>query len=237
MARLDKVLAVTFDIGGTLIDPWPSVGHVYAAVATEAGFPPYDPSALNRQFVAAWRAKRNFDYSRKAWANLVVSTFGGSQERFGSETPFFAKLYDRFIEATAWQVYPDVRPTLAALRGRGLKLAVISNWDDRLRRLLRNLNLDHCFDTITVSVECSCHKPDGAIFDQTARTLAVPAAAILHVGDSQHEDVDGARAAGFQALLVRRGEPDRGPGEIASLAELLEWVKSDPKSPNQGTQS
>jgi putative hydrolase of the HAD superfamily len=221
MDRLGDVRAVTLDVGGTLIDPWPSVGYIYAAVAAEAGFSPYDPSVLNEQFLAAWRAKRDFDYSRKAWANLVVSTFGGSQERFGSETPFFAKLYDRFIEATAWQVYPDVRPTLAALRGRGLKLAAISNWDDRLRRLLRNLELDQCFDAITVSVECGCHKPDRAIFEQTARALELPVRAILHIGDSRREDVEGARSAGFQALLMRRAAPARRPGEIASLAELL----------------
>src|ERR1051326_9281154 len=82
-ASRPPIRAITFDVGGTLIDPWPSVGHVYAAVAAESGLPAYDPAVLNAQFVAAWRAKANFDYSRAAWASLVVSTFAGSEGEFG----------------------------------------------------------------------------------------------------------------------------------------------------------
>src|ERR1041385_8799653 len=78
-----RLKAVSFDVGGTLIDPWPSVGHVYAAVAAESGLPAYDPAVLTAQFVAAWRAKATFDSSRAAWASLVVSTFGGSEGEFG----------------------------------------------------------------------------------------------------------------------------------------------------------
>ena len=36
MSPLEEIKAVTFDVGGTLIRPWPSVGHVYAGpMATE----------------------------------------------------------------------------------------------------------------------------------------------------------------------------------------------------------
>jgi FMN phosphatase YigB (HAD superfamily) len=31
------VEAVTFDVGGTLIEPWPSVGHIYAEAASKLG--------------------------------------------------------------------------------------------------------------------------------------------------------------------------------------------------------
>src|SRR5690242_10554818 len=125
------IQAVSFDVGGTLIDPWPSVGHVYAAVAAEAGFPPYDPVLLNAQFAAAWRAKSNFNYTPAAWAELVVRTFSGPPDRFGLSTPLFQQLYDRFVEAAVWRIYEDVRPSLQALQRGGIKLAVISNWDDR----------------------------------------------------------------------------------------------------------
>ena len=44
-------------------------------------------------------------------------------------------------------------------------------------------------------------------------------AALMHVGDSCREDLDGARSAGWQALLVdRRGAS--GPDRIAALTEL-----------------
>ena len=40
-----------------------------------------------------------------------------------------AELYDRFAQADSWHVYDDVRETLTDLRQRGLRLAVVSNWD------------------------------------------------------------------------------------------------------------
>ena len=42
------IRAVTFDVGGTLIEPWPSVGHVYAEVAAQHGWAGLSIEALNR---------------------------------------------------------------------------------------------------------------------------------------------------------------------------------------------
>ena len=65
--------AITFDIGGTLIEPWPSVGHVYAEVAARFGLRA-EPSELNRRFRDAWRSRQPFDHSRVAWFELVRQT-------------------------------------------------------------------------------------------------------------------------------------------------------------------
>ena len=67
---LRNIQAVTFDVGGTLLEPWPSVGHVYAEVAQRHGLPGADAAKLAEQFAAAWRARRGFDYSRAAWSEL-----------------------------------------------------------------------------------------------------------------------------------------------------------------------
>src|SRR5581483_2268722 len=78
MNRLSHIQAVTFDVGGTLIKPWPSVGHVYAEVAARHGVKRLQPEALDRQFAAAWRRLRNFNHGREEWAALVDQTFAGS---------------------------------------------------------------------------------------------------------------------------------------------------------------
>src|SRR5687767_15570112 len=75
MEHLGQVRAVTFDVGGTLIAPWPSVGHVYSDVAARHGLRKLDIEKLNKQFAAAWESKTGFDYSRAAWAALVAKTF------------------------------------------------------------------------------------------------------------------------------------------------------------------
>ena len=55
MNPLSGIQAVTLDVGGTLIEPWPSVGHVYAEIAARFGAPGHAPALLNRQFGEAWR--------------------------------------------------------------------------------------------------------------------------------------------------------------------------------------
>src|SRR5437773_3154259 len=77
MPTPNPLRAVTFDVGGTLIEPWPSVGEVYAAVAAPFGLAGVAPEALNRQFAQAWTAREHFDYSRHAWQELVRQTFAG----------------------------------------------------------------------------------------------------------------------------------------------------------------
>ena len=211
--------AVTFDVGGTLIATWPSVGHIYAEVAAQHGLPGCSVPRLNQQFAAAWRAAANFNYSRTAWAELVDAAFRGLSPKPPSQT-FFSALYDRFSEPEAWHVFEDVVPALEALAARGLKLGVISNWDDRLVPLLRRLKLHAYFQAEVVSCQLGAPKPSATIFEQAARELALSPGAILHVGDSPEMDLAGARAAGFQAVLVRRGDGAPQHGVIRSLREL-----------------
>jgi putative hydrolase of the HAD superfamily len=216
---MPDIRAITLDIGGTLIEPWPSVGHVYATVAAEHGVRGLDPEALNGRFREAWRGRGEFQHSRKAWAALVDRVFDGLVDRQPSET-FFPRLYDRFGEASAWRIHEDVIPALEELASRGIPLAVVSNWDERLRPLLKRLKLDGYFDAILVSAELYFAKPSNVIFEHALRALGLPAGEVLHVGDSEAEDVQGAREAGMQTRLVARPSGN-GPGSIASLRELV----------------
>ncbi|MDA8017206.1 MAG: HAD-IA family hydrolase [Thermoanaerobaculia bacterium] len=132
-------------------------------------------------------------------------------------SPFAAaELFDRFAQAEAWEVYPDVVRTLSELRRRGLKLAVVSNWDERLPSLLEKLGLAGYFETVVCSAECGVEKPNGAIFRICLDRLDVAPEQALHVGDSELEDVEGARAAGLKALRI-----DRQCGAEAHLLDLL----------------
>jgi putative hydrolase of the HAD superfamily len=189
------IRAITFDVGGTLIEPWPSVGHVYAEVAEAHGHP-FAPEELNRRFHAAWNAKQNFRHSRADWAALVQATFGAVQS-----DKFFPELYDRFASAKVWRVFDDVRPTLLRLKAQGVKLGIISNWDERLRPLLDQLELTPFFDAIVISSEVGYCKPAPEIFREALRLLELPAQQVLHVGDSNDEDVQGASRSGLKAVI------------------------------------
>jgi putative hydrolase of the HAD superfamily len=207
-------------VGGTLVEPWPSVGHIYAEVATRHGWPNLSIETLNRGFREAWRALKNFNYTKPEWRDLVDATFRGQIEGRLSRA-FFSELYERFAEGDAWRTFDDVVPTLKSLKNRGVKLGVISNWDRRLGPLLRTLHLGDFFDFVVVSCHAGACKPSRKIFEQALCRLRVPAQTVLHVGDSSELDCEGARAAGMQALLLKRdGHPVRG-GVITTLSELL----------------
>lgn len=227
MKASGRILAVTFDVGGTLIEPWPSVGHVYAQVAFEHGEPGADPELLNRRFAAAWKARSEgaeFNYSRASWSKLVSRTFRGMTAQV-EEIKFFGALYDRFSRAEAWRIHDDVIPTLDALLTRGIKLALISNWDERLRPLMGRLRLDRYFDFMAISGEIGFHKPSSVIFNEAARKMGCPAENILHVGDSREEDLNGATGAGMRALHVNRTKAEVGPDTIRSLREIESWIE------------
>jgi len=214
-----NVQAVTFDAGGTLIQPWPSVGHVYSEAAAQHGVKHLSPEILNNNFNAAWRARRDFNHTSDDWAALVDRTFAGLVDPPPSRS-FFPTVYQRFAEPDAWRIYHDVFPALDALASKGILLGVVSNWDERLRPLLRNLKLESYFDTITVSCEVAFAKPSPVIFEHAAQKLGVPVEQILHVGDSMSEDVAGAKSAGLHALLLDRDNTTAVECQIASLCDI-----------------
>jgi putative hydrolase of the HAD superfamily len=219
MSKARKILAVTFDVGGTLISPWPSVGHVYAGVATKHGHHGISPDLLNERFAAAWRGLEQFHHGRDEWAALVDRVFEGLTDPPPSSS-FFPEIFTRFGEPEAWRIFDDVKPAIDALASLGINLAVISNWDDRLQPLLERLGLRKYFETIVISCETGFPKPSPVIFEHAARKLGLAPEFILHVGDSERDDLQGAEEAGFQARLIERSKSGAGPGRINSLLEL-----------------
>jgi len=220
---MNGIQAVTFDVGGTLIEPWPSVGHVYAEVAARHGVKNISAELLQTRFKTAWQARKAHLETRAGWEELVDAAFDGLTTIPPSRT-FFPELYERFARPGAWHLFEDVRPTLAALAARCVKLGVISNWDERLRQLLTRLGLTDAFDTIVISCEVGAAKPHPAIFAQAATRLNLRPAEILHVGDSLEMDVEGARAAGFLPVHVVRDGKSCSECQIRSLIEVASLI-------------
>jgi len=220
-----KLEALTVDVGGTLIEAYPSVGHVYAEVASRHGVRQVTPELLNQRFVESWRSRQEFHHSRAAWEALVDQVFSGLSSTPPSQS-FFGDLYEQFTKAERWRVLPDVVPALEALASSGVRMAVVSNWDERLRMVLKAVRLHDYFETIIASHDIGFTKPSTVIFEQAAKKLGVPPDMILHVGDHPREDVDGAHAAGFQALLLDRKSSPIPFQRIASLDAVLAYFHS-----------
>jgi putative hydrolase of the HAD superfamily len=126
------------------------------------------------------------------------------------------------LAALEFTPFADAAPALAALRERGRRLAIVSNWDCSLGDWLEPSGLLELVDGVVVTSAVSgAAKPDPAIFQRALGLLGAGAGGAVHVGDSLDKDVGGARAAGIRAvLLARAGEPPPGVEAIRSLVEL-----------------
>ena len=142
------------------------------------------------------------DQSRgEDYFNLVLGHAG--VPRSPATDDALAEVHEYHRQHNLWEsVPPEVPPALAALRGLGLHLAVISNSNGTLRAKLERLGLLSAFDLVIDSFELGVEKPDPAIFTLALERLGARAASTLHVGDFFHIDVVGARAAGLQAWLI-----------------------------------
>jgi len=115
--------------------------------------------------------------------------------------------------------FPDVPPTLAALRDH--RLVVVSNWDCSLADWLRGTGLLEHVDAVVTSAEVGVAKPGRAIFERALELARAEPGQAVHVGDSLENDVAGARATGIRPVLVARdGSAPAGVEAIRSLAEL-----------------
>jgi putative hydrolase of the HAD superfamily len=120
-----------------------------------------------------------------------------------------AALTSTLLASLRFEPFADVRPALAAARAAGRRLVVVSNWDVSLDEVLDRLGLAPMLDGVVTSAVVGARKPSPEIFEHALALAGVAAHDAVHVGDSLAEDVAGARAAGIEAVLIKR---DGGPG-------------------------
>jgi 2-haloacid dehalogenase/putative hydrolase of the HAD superfamily len=123
-----------------------------------------------------------------------------------------------------WRTAPLRPGTRAFLDSVQLPVCIASNVDRAdLEAVLAFHGLS--FPAVVTSEDAGAYKPSPRIFQRALALLGLRADEVLHVGDSLHADVAGARAAGIAAVWVnRRGRPvpdDMDPASVISdLADL-----------------
>jgi len=143
------------------------------------------------------------------WQARLRETFrAADQELRFEESPHFGPcaeaLWLHYASPRAWRVAAGAERALAALRGRGLALAIVSNFDQRLHGLLRGLNLRRYFDAVVLPANAGAAKPSPVIFAHCLAQLGVLPRQALLVGDHPVRDLQAARAAGLHALHIRQ---------------------------------
>jgi putative hydrolase of the HAD superfamily len=228
---MDEIQVVFFDVGGTLVELNGSVGEIYDRFARRYGID-RDPAAMTDVFSRSFREQPPLAFPRGTpedelqrlerdwWRRLVLEVIPW----FSEFDAFFNEVYEFFRGREAWRLFDDVIPTLAELKNRGLRLAIISNYDSRIDDLLRDFEIEHFFDGVHVSSRIGAAKPDGDIFLSAMRYHRVEPQRALHVGDSLREDVEGASAVGIRAVLLDRNQSYASNSELIRIRYFEELI-------------
>lgn len=216
-----EVKAIFFDAAGTLFHLPKGVGYHYALVGKRVGLE-LDSDALDRAFADVWKempARETTGLPRenddKDWWRLLVDHVIDRVAPATAELDrdsFFEVAYGHFAEAGVWELFPEVVEVLEALRPR-FRLAVVSNFDGRLRMILEQFGISKFFSHVLVSSELGADKPDPLIFRRALEITGFAPNEALHAGDDPVGDWAGARAAGLAVFELRRPQ--------SSLHDLL----------------
>ena len=220
-AALPRSLAgVVFDAYGTLFDLSAIAGGARDVLGDDT-----EPFAL------LWRRKQ-LEYT---WLRALMGDYADFWQVTGESLDYAlaamgrddaglrARLMQRHMNVPA---YPDVVPTLTALKARGQKTAILSNGSPTMLTAAVNAaDLRKLLDHILSVDAVRSFKPHPTVYALAPTALHCEPLDIAFVSANAW-DVAGAAHFGFRAVWLNRGKApaERLPGrpvlEIASLSEL-----------------
>lgn len=222
--RRKRIQAVTFDAMNTLVLTKEPIGTTYARIASSL-FPSrkFDHSQIHQDFKGQFKAmcKERPCYGfgtgegaqKRWWLDVVGRTFAKHLENEPDEAKqaLQEKLYEHYNSVEPWFLENDTLPVLKRMKSKGLKVAIVSNWDSRLRNVLTSLleGEESLIDAYFLSGELGLEKPDPEIFRYALKVLGVfEPELLLHVGDSVENDYNAAIKLGCRSLLLSSQQED-----------------------------
>lgn len=207
-------LWIALDAAGTLFEPAEPVARVYAKCFAERGHI-VSKEEWNKALATAFTQTQDPVYPalcdgeavEKEWWRTVVAN-SARVTGFDPESPNFKSIFDQlfnhYAAGSAWKLFPEIESVLTGFRNHGVKMAVVSNFDSRLHRVLDELGISNFFDLTFTSTDVGARKPSPSIlFKMLELTGANPPDCCL-AGDSPIADGGAANAAGITFYHIDR---------------------------------
>lgn len=239
MAHERHIKAVLFDVYNTLIDirteehsgeVWHNLARVLRYQGLEA-----EAHSLRDAFFVHIRAQQRESGEQHPEVNLLGVFRALLRERGHAGPEAFVLQITQLFRALSmrrFRLFPDVLPTLQALRAR-VKLGVISDAQRVfIEPEMQRLGLTPMFDVRIISGDHGFRKPDARLFRMALASLDMSPDEAVYVGDNNYRDVCGAQGAGLWAVLIQRaGQPVFEDGHCrpdAVIRTLQELVARQP---------
>lgn len=114
---------------------------------------------------------------------------------------FYNVYWDTMLENM--QLFGYVEPLLEELKESGIKIGILTDLTAHIQyRKLSKLCLSDKIDYLVTSEEAGAEKPSDKMFNLMLDKFGMLSEEVLMVGDSQKKDIDGARNAGMECVLV-----------------------------------
>ncbi len=226
MKSKNAIHAILFDIGWTLIYPYPTRKEANERYFLDHGyyFQAEDLESASRAAANYYRIHRWQPEAMQNNAQFWQDYYTIFVEQLGINEPGLAgALNDNARKSMHFHLYPETLPVLQELQRRGFLIGAISNWNTTLPDILQQMGLTGYLNSLVVSDLIGYHKPQGEIFRYALSSLRVDAAEAVHIGDSIEADIEGARQVGIRSIWLDRcaGSGDDRPDRIKTLSELL----------------
>ena len=214
--NMSQLRLITFDAMNTLFKVRGTIGEIYSKAGANYGIKS-DPQEIEVNFRKAFK-QLNLRYpnyglaagmsSQLWWQEMVGISFDG-QLKSEILSNISSDLYSNFETKTHWQLFPEVSFVLQYLKNKDVKIGVLSNFDERLPTVLKELGVDHYFQFILASRNTKWYKPLPQIFHHAvAMVTQCSPVDVIHVGDNLELDYKAARNAGIDAYLLLREPSD-----------------------------
>jgi HAD superfamily hydrolase (TIGR01549 family) len=218
---------IFFDIGNTLL--FPNRTKMLAPIASDRHPTLAQWQALER------RTKTEFDKGMQGgrvdhgfWWIFHSYFLDELDDAASARDGLVQRLVENTQNSANWdQILPGTRAALDRIR-KNFRIAVISNADGKIERVLSRCGIADCFESITDSGIVGFEKPRPEIFEAALKTMRAHAEESLYVGDVYSVDYIGATNAGMQAVLfdVAGAYRDRHEPRVESVEQLEGWLKN-----------
>ncbi len=196
--------AVVFDVDFTIAKPGPDLGaDGYRRLGERFGLdldPARYPDA-RAAAVADLKRHPELDHDEEIWVlftERIIKRMGGVGDTYACA----AEMTRAWLHAQHFELYEDALPTLDLLRGRGVRLGLLSNTSRDLDAFVAHHRI--AVDAVLTSHVHGKTKPHETIFRAMLDKLTVSPEEAVMVGDQLEDDVAGARAIGMRGILVDR---------------------------------
>lgn len=225
------IRGILFDFDGTVGDSWggyhrqrDALVDVIRRRAPHVDIEAFEQRYLDlaeRHYTVMLREHGDYDEYRLRRLREALQPWHALDDELFAE---YRELHNGAIDAIA--AFPDALATIRALRAQGIRVGVLTNGPSELqRRKLRASGLLEEFDAVAITGELGVHKPDPRAFKLALELLGTRADETAMVGDDLTNDVAGAIAAGFAAVVW----VERQPGEIPDGAYLVRQIADVPR--------